>query len=129
MKKFTILLSIFVSINTAFCQKGNVDAMLKKIAAEKDDNIRIDLINAFSSNMAESDPVMDMQNFQKLLLQSQRNKDRIAEAMAFSETGYDYGAFGNYTKSLECNLKATAIAHETGNEKWFITKMRTFRYI
>lgn len=58
-----------------------------------------------------------MQNSQKLLFQSQKNKDRIAEAMALAQIGYNYRSFGNTPKSLEYNLKALALAQETGNEK------------
>jgi len=58
-----------------------------------------------------------MQNAQKLLLLSQKNKDRIAEAMALTEIGYSYRSFGNTPKSVKYNLKALALAQETGNEK------------
>jgi tetratricopeptide (TPR) repeat protein len=91
--------------------------MLQKIAAEKDDNTRIDLINDLFSGTLDSDPVLDMQNAQKLLLQSQKNKDKIAEIMALTSMGYDYRSFGNTSKSLEYDLKANALAQETGNGK------------
>jgi tetratricopeptide (TPR) repeat protein len=58
-----------------------------------------------------------MQNAQNLLLQSQKNKDKITEGMALTEIGYDYRSFGNTSKSLEYNLKATELARETGNVK------------
>src|ERR1035437_2683869 len=115
MKKVIILFSLLLSINAAFSQGENFDTMLKKIAAEQDDNTRIDLINHFFSSTADSDPVLDMQNAQNLLLQSQKNKDKITEAMALTEIGYDYRSFGNTSKSLEYNLKATELARETGN--------------
>ena len=108
---------VLLSINVSFPQSENIDTMLKKITSEKDDNTRIDLINTLSSSTLDSDPVLDMQNAQKLLLLSQKNKDRIAEAMALTEIGYNYRSFGNTPKSLEYNLKAKAIAEETGNEK------------
>ena len=117
MKIIIILFSYLFSINAAFSQSGNIDTMLKKIALEKNDNSRIDLINDLFSSTTESNPVLDMQNAQKLLFQSQRNKDKIAESMALSEIGYNYRSFGNNPKSLEYNLKAKAIAQETGNEK------------
>jgi hypothetical protein len=47
MKKILILFGLLLSINTAFSQSENFDTMLQKIAAEKDDNTRIDLINDF----------------------------------------------------------------------------------
>src|ERR1035437_5667989 len=117
MKKTIILMSLLLSINVSFSQSENIDSKLKNIVIEKDDNTRIDLINDFFMNTYDSNPVLDMQNAQKLLLQSQKNKDRIAEAMALIEIGYDYRSFGNTQKSLEYNLKAKALAQETGNEK------------
>jgi tetratricopeptide (TPR) repeat protein len=117
MKKILILFGLLLSITTVFSQSENFDTMLQKIAAEKDDNNRIDLIINFFSSTTESNPVLDMQNAQKLLLQSQKNKDKIAEVMALSEIGYDYRSFGNTPKSVEYNLKATALAQETGNEE------------
>ena len=117
MRKLIILFSFLVTVNPVFSQSESIDSMLQKISAEKDDNTRIDLIVESFSNTVESNPVLDMQNAQKLLLHSQKNKDKIAEAMALSNIGYDYRSFGNTPKSVEYNLKATALAQETGNEK------------
>jgi hypothetical protein len=115
MKKIIILFGFLISIHAAFSQSEDFDAMLQKIATEKDDNTRIDLIMSLSNS--ETNPLLDMQNCQRILLQSQKNKDKIAEAMALSGIGYNYRSFGNTPKSLEYNLKATALAQETGNEK------------
>jgi hypothetical protein len=115
MKKILILLSLLASINAAFSQNDSTDFKLQKIFAEKDDNKRIDLIMELSN--AETNPLLDMQFAQKVLLQSQKNKDKILEAMALSGIGFNYRSFGNIPKSLEYNLKATALALETGNEK------------
>ena len=117
MRKLIILFSFFLSVSTAFSQNDSTDMKLQIIAAEKDDNTRIDLINNLISKTVHSDPLLDMQINQKLLLQSQKNKDKIAEAMALSNIGYDYMSFGNTPKSVEHNLKANELAQETGNEK------------
>ncbi len=117
MKRIIPILCFFASIHFAFAQSRETNVLLQKIAAEKNEDKRIDLINVFLSNTAETDPVLDMQNVQTILLQSQKNRDRISEAMALSELGYVYRAFGNTAKSLEYTLKATALAIQTGNEK------------
>ena len=117
IKKIIILFSLLVSSHTAFSQSDSINIKLQKIAAEKDNNTRIDLINDLYSGTTDSDPLMDMQIARKLLLQSQKNKDRIAEAMAMSEIGYSYRSFGNTQKSFEYCFKAHTIAQETGNEK------------
>lgn len=117
MKKILILFSCLFSINPVFSQSDNIDTMLKRIAAEKDENIRIDLIVGFFTSTSESDPVLDMQNSQKLLQYARKCGDRISEIMALSNIGYDYMSFGNTPKSVEYNLKANELAQETGNEK------------
>ncbi|MGI8581007.1 MAG: tetratricopeptide repeat protein [Chitinophagaceae bacterium] len=117
MKRVLFLFGFLLSIQTGFSQNSDVDALFKQIATEKNENTRIDIIIDFLANTSEVDPILDMQNCQKILLQSQKNKDKITEAMALSNIAYDYRAFGNTAKSLEYNLKATALAAETGNEK------------
>jgi len=75
MKKTIILIFVLLSINVSSPQSENIDTMLKKITSEKDDNTRIDLINDLFSSTMESDPLLSMQNAQKLLSLSQKNKD------------------------------------------------------
>ena len=67
MKKLLILCCFLISIHSAFSQSAKIDAMLKQLSAEKNDSTRIDLILNFFTNTAESDPVLSMQNAQKLL--------------------------------------------------------------
>jgi hypothetical protein len=117
MRKIIIIFSLLVSSYTAFSQSDSIDIKLQKIAAEKDDNIRIDLINDLTSIIVDVNPLLDLQINQKLLLQSQRNKDKIAEAMALTGIGYDQRSYGNTPKSVEYSIKALALAQETGNEK------------
>jgi hypothetical protein len=117
MEKIIILLILLLNINPAFSQIDSIDIKLQKIAAEKNDDTRIDLINTLISKTVASDPLLDMQINQKLLLQSQKNKDKITEAMALSNIGYDYRSFGSTTNGVEYCLKALALARETGNKK------------
>jgi tetratricopeptide (TPR) repeat protein len=117
MKKIIPLFCFLLSIQNAFAQSIAIDSFLQKIAAEKNDDKRIDLYNNFHSGISEVDPALDMQYAQKILMQSKKNNDKIIEAMALSQIGYDYRAFGNTSKSLEYNLKATSLSKQTGNEK------------
>lgn len=116
MKRIVFLCFLQFSV-AAFAQDQSLDSLLERISSERNENKRIDLINAFLGSTSEIDPVLDMQNAQKILIKAQQMNDQIAEVMALTEIGYDYRAFGNTQKSLEINLKATRIAHETGNEK------------
>ncbi len=117
MKKIILLIYFIVSLQTTFSQSNNIDTTLQTIIAEKDDYKRIDMMIHFFGMTSEIDPVLDMQNAQKLLSLAKKNKDKITEAFALSEIGYDYRAFGNTAKSLEYNLKADLLAKKTGNEK------------
>jgi tetratricopeptide (TPR) repeat protein len=117
VKKTIALFCFSLVMIPAFSQADSIDALLNRLGAEKNDNNRIDLINEFLSYTSEVDPVLDMRNSQKILLYAQKNEDKISEAMALTEIGYDYRAFGNTEKSLEYGLKAHALAAQTGNEK------------
>jgi tetratricopeptide (TPR) repeat protein len=124
MKKYVILLGFLLSINNSFSQSDNIDAQLKKIEIEKNVTTRIDLIRNLVLITLDSDPILNIQIVQKLLIQSLKNKDKIAEAMALTFIGYDYRTFGKIQKSLEYCFKAISLAQETGNEKLIaITKM------
>jgi tetratricopeptide (TPR) repeat protein len=117
MKKIILIFSFLISIQNAFTQRIAIESFVQKIAAEENDNKRIDLFNNFFASISEVDPALDMQYAQKLLVQSQKNNDKIIEAIALSQIGYDYRAFGNTSKSLEYNLKATSLSKQIGNEK------------
>ena len=97
-RKTQLLFSLLICFSPVVCQKENIDTILQKVAAEKDGNTRIDLIITLSN--VETDPLLDMQYCQMILLHSQKNKDKILEAMALSGIGVDYRAFGNTPKSF-----------------------------
>ena len=99
-----------------FAQAANIDEMLPKIAAEKNDSARAVMIwNCLGTS--ETDPVYDMHLAEKLLVQAQDNNDRLAEIFALSCLGYDYRAFGDNTKSIRYNLQAFALAEKYPNEQ------------
>lgn len=128
MKKITTLFCFVAFAQTAFAQNSNVDSILPKIAAEGNENKRFDILLDFFSYTGESDPVLDLNNAQKLLVYAKKNKDRISEAVAFSKSGYDYRSLGNVEKSLENNLKAVEIAEKTGNEKILVFTRMNLSY-
>ncbi len=47
MKRVMFLVGFLLCIQAAFSQNADVDALFKKIAIEKNENSRIDLINDF----------------------------------------------------------------------------------
>jgi hypothetical protein len=72
MKKILTLLCFIASMQTAFAQ--DIDSLLAKIAVEKNDNIRVEMLFNFFSKPAETDPVLALKNVQKLLIYSQEKK-------------------------------------------------------
>jgi tetratricopeptide (TPR) repeat protein len=116
MKRTILQFAFLLSVVTSFSQSPLMDSVLQKIAEEKNDSLHLVLINRSIPNLIETNPALDMENNEKLLLQSQQNKDKLGEAVALTDIGYDYRSFGNFTKGLEYSLKAVATAEETGNE-------------
>jgi tetratricopeptide (TPR) repeat protein len=104
-------------MQTVFAQSQDIDAMLQKIAVEKDDNMRIDIIYRSLVQIGESNPLLGLAYGQKLLEYSQKNKDKIGEAYAMSYMGKMYGVSGNIEKGLEYALEGKEIAEQTDNEK------------
>ena len=117
MKKIIILFCFIAGLQNVFAQINNSDILIQKLAAEKNEAKRIDLINDFVGNTAEIDPVSDLQNNQKILQYAKNKHDQIVEAMALTNIAYDYRAFGNTEKSFKYNLDAVSLATATGNEK------------
>ncbi len=116
--KFKIGLYLFLlNIICLVGQAQNIDSILKEIASEKIPDRRIDLIYGLYLNTLETNPSSGINNAQKVLVQSQKNNDKIGEAMALSITGANYRQLGNTIKGLEYNFKAMAVADETGNVK------------
>ena len=91
MKKIIIIISFLFSVNTAFSQSDSIDIMLQKISAEKDDNMRFDIIYLSLASIGESNPLLGLKYAHKLLEYSQNNNDKIGEAYAMSFMGKMYG--------------------------------------
>ncbi len=117
MKKIVLLIFFIVSLQTAFSQSKNIDTTLQKIAAEKDDDKKIDLILSIFTLTNETNPEQGIRNGQKILTQSIKRKDKISEAMALATLGANYRLIGNTIKGLDYELKAMPIAEQTGNLK------------
>ena len=128
MKRIAILICLITGLQSAFSQAPDINVLFSKIAVEKNDDTRFDMLLDFFSYTGESDPILDLNNAQKLLAYAQKNNDRISEAVAFSKSGYDYRSLGNLEKSLENNLKAVEIAEKTGNEKILVYTRMNLSY-
>ncbi len=117
MKKILLLFCFAAGLPPAFSQGRNIDTVLQKIAAEKDDDKKIDLILSVFTLTNETNPEEGIRNGQRVLTQSTKRKDKIAEAMALATLGANYRLIGNTIKGLDYELKAIPIAEQTGNLK------------
>ena len=112
MKKIALILFLLLPTLPLFSQEPDLDALLPKIAAEKNDSIRYYL--AFSAlTVSETNPVQDMDNAERILVLGQQMNDPVCLVMGLGCLGYDYRAFGNTAKSLEYNLQTNAIAEKS----------------
>ena len=123
MKKYFLLFGFIFCAQFVWCQdaivqaiRHDVDTILQKIEAEKDENKRLDLILSIYKTRIEGYPLLVIEIAQKLDKISQRINDPITETASWSFYGQGYRLSGNYIKGLECHHKAVAIAEATGNK-------------
>lgn len=115
MKKIYFLIPFLLFANLIFSQNKEIEAILPKIKAEKNDNKRVALVIRFFSNTTDKNPLLDLKNAQEIVHQSQKNNDPIIEAVAASQVAIGYRQLGNTIKSLDINIKANALAVKTEN--------------
>ncbi len=114
---FVINLSFAQSAKVDFSQKPpNMDSLLPKIAAEKNDSARYYLAMS-ALTISETNPVEDMHNSEIILLHGQKNNDLVCQLLGYSCLCYDYIAFGNKLKSLEFGIKANQVAEKSNNDR------------
>ena len=96
-------------------QSQPTDSILQKIAVEKNEDKKVDLIFSIYAPGFDTDPNLIIKTGQALLKQSEVNNDIIQEASAFSFLGQGYRMSGSYTRALEYNQKALVLAEKSGN--------------
>ncbi len=129
MKKLIILFCFLVIVHKTFAQIPNIDSMLNKAYAVKDENLRFDILSDFFDNNGDMDPLLDFENSEKLLTHAQNNHDGIGEAIALNSIGYDYKQFGNFEKGLDYLLQSVVIAEKTGNDKVIVYTKASLGYM
>ena len=113
MKKIITLFCFIANMQTVFSQ--DIDSLLSKYSATKNDSVRYETIQEFYATYSEADPILFLKAAENFLTYSQENKDKTGEAFATSMIGYCYRGLGNTTKSLEYALKGFERGVETGN--------------
>ena len=127
----TIQFSVAQSAKVDFSQKPpNLDSLLPKIKAEKNDSARYYLAMS-ALTISETNPVEDMHNSEIILLHGQKNNDLVCQVLGYCCLCYDYIAFGNKVKSLEFGIKANQAAEESKNDrlKTFAKAMLALTYL
>jgi tetratricopeptide (TPR) repeat protein len=127
----TIQFSMAQSAKIDFSQKPpNLDSLLPKIKAEKNDSARYYLAMS-ALTISETNPVEDMHNSEIILLHGQKNNDLVCQVLGYCCLCYDYIAFGNKVKSLEFGIKANQAAEKSNNDrlKTFAKAMLALTYL
>jgi len=127
----TIHFSVAQSAKIDFSQKPpNLDSLLPKIKAEKNDSARYYLAMS-ALTISETNPVEDMHNSEIILMHGQKNNDLVCQVLGYCCLCYDYIAFGNKVKSLEFGIKANQTAEKSNNDrlKTFAKAMLALTYL
>ena len=116
MKKILCsLLVVGLLANSAVAQKPNVDSILQKIAIEKDEDKKVDLLVSLVSAETNNNPELTIETGLKLLNQSKEENKHIEMAVAYSFLGQGYRLLGNNIKALDYHHKAIALAEKSNN--------------
>ena len=100
---------------TGFAQKPNVDSILQKVALEKNEDKKVDLLVSLVSSEINNDPQWGIETGLKLLNQAKRGNNNIELSVAYSFLGQGYRLLGNNIKSLDYHHKGIAAAEKSGN--------------
>jgi len=114
--KYLITLLLLLPLS-ALRSQTTIDSVLVKIAAEKNDDARVEIIADIFYETAESDPLQALENLQKIELQSLDHDDPIGASLALACMAYHYRSLGNNAKAMELALKGYRGAQKAGNLK------------
>lgn len=114
-KKIIAFFFFVAGIQTAVAQKTNVDSILQKVAIEKDEDKKVDLLVSMVSTEINNDPVWGIETGLKLLNQSNKGNNNIELSVAYSFLGQGYRLLGNNIKALDFHHKGIAAAEKSGN--------------
>jgi len=115
MKKIITLFCFIVGMQTTFAQKTNVDSILQKVAAERDDDKKVDLLVSLLTAEINNDPQWGIETGLKILNQSKKENNYIEQSVAYSFLGQGYRLLGNNIKALDYHFKGIAAAEKSGN--------------
>ena len=115
MKKIITLICFIVNMQIAYAQKTNVDSILQKVAVEKDEDKKFDLLISLVATEINNEPEWCIETGLKILNHSKSENRIIEMTVAYSFLGQGYRLLGNSIKALNYHHKAIAIAEKTNN--------------
>ena len=115
MKKIITLICFIVNMQIAYAQKTNVDSILQKVAVEKDEDKKFDLLISLVATEINNEPEWCIETGLKILNHSKSENRNIEMTVAYSFLGQGYRLLGNSIKALNYHHKAIAIAEKTNN--------------
>jgi len=115
MKNLLFLFFCLLCIHTAFPQSQAVDSLLQKLAVEKNEDKKVDLIVSLFLTGLDKDPHLTIQTGHAVLKQAQENNDLIKEASAYCILATGYRISGNPIRGLQLQQKALQLAEKANN--------------
>jgi tetratricopeptide (TPR) repeat protein len=115
MKNLLFLFCFLICIHPTFPQSQPVDSLLQKLAVEKNEDKKVDLIVDLFLTGLDKDPYLTIQTGQAVLKQAQENNDLIKEASAYCILATGYRISGNPIRGLQLQQKALQLAEKANN--------------
>ena len=115
MKKIITLFCFVASMQNVFAQKTNVDSILQKVAVERNEDKKFDLLISMVGAEINNNPKWCIETGLKILNQSKSENSNIEMTVAYSFLGQGYRLLGNSIKALDYHHKAFATAEKTNN--------------
>ena len=94
MKKIITLFCFIASLQIAVAQKPNVDSILQKVAVEKEEDKKVDLLVSLVSTEINNSPEWCIETGLKILNQSKGENKNFEMTVAYSFLGQGYPADG-----------------------------------
>ncbi len=120
MKKFLILLSFFLSINSSFSQKEGgelIDSLKSRLISSPEDTGRVRLLGKLSFQYYKIDTDSGVYYAEKAIALAETLHWGLGLAFANNYLGINYGVKGNYPKALEFFHKSLSKYSEIGDQQ------------
>lgn len=115
MRYIFFLFYFFLFILNTFSQSQSVDSIMQKLAIQKNEDKKVELVVALFLTGLDKDPYLTIQTGQTLLKQAQANNDLVKEASAYCILGTGYRLSGEPIRGLQLQQKALQSAEKSNN--------------